>query len=181
MDSVFTLDRGKKETPPSMDYPQMSRVYVDSVDNLTEGLKELLYLWTIHRCSSMDYPPMSRVSVDTVDNLTEGLEELLYLWTIHRCPSMDYPPYVQRIRGYCGYFDRGGRRLLHPSMDYPRMFGVSTDTLTDGIHSICGVTLDIFYELGMSDSVLGHGCLLSTRLPHAHKITHKCKNNSHRT
>jgi len=45
-----------------------------------------------------------------------------------------------------------------PSMDYPQMsiyglfpdVGVSTDTLTEGICSICGVSLDVSY---------GQGCL----------------------
>jgi len=47
-----------------------------------------------------------------------------------------------------------------PFMDYTQMSGVSMDTLTEGIRSICGVTLDIFYGLGMSDGIFGHGWLL---------------------
>jgi len=95
---------------------------------------------------SMDYPQISGgVSMDSADILTEGVVQLRHLWTIPGCPEYSWIPLILLTDGveelrylWC--------RETPPSMDYPQMSGVSTDTLTEVIRSTCGVTWSYFTD-----------------------------------
>jgi len=93
---------------------------------------------------------MSKVTTDSMAILTEGSRGNLSIW------SMDYPQMCRKSTESSDTLTEGNRGTL-PSMDYSQMSRVSMDTLTERILNICGVTLNIFYRLWMSDGVLGYG------------------------